>query len=82
MFLNENVWITIKISPKFVSKVQINTIPTEVQIMAWHRQGDKPLSEPKMVSLLTLYALLDLNELTYYWEFIHSKIAACIDVLL
>ena len=31
----------------------MNTIPALVQIMAWHQSGDKPLSEPKMVSLLT-----------------------------
>ena len=31
----------------------INNIPTLVQVMAWHRPGDKPLSEPMMVSLPT-----------------------------
>ena len=53
IFLNENVWISIKISLKFVPKGQIDNIPALVQIMAWHRPGDKPLSEPMMVSLLT-----------------------------
>ena len=53
IFLNENVWISIKISLKFVSKGSINNIPALVQIMAWRRPGDKPLSEPMMVSLLT-----------------------------
>ena len=53
MFLNENVWIPIKISLKFVPKGPINNIPALVQIMAWRRPGDKPLSEPMMVSLLT-----------------------------
>ena len=54
IFLNENVWILIKISLKFVPKGPINNnIPTLVQIMAWHRPGDKPLSEPMMVRLLT-----------------------------
>ena len=52
-FLNENVWISIKISLKFVPKGQINNIPSLDQIMAWRRPGDKPLSEPMMVSLLT-----------------------------
>ena len=50
-FLNENVLISIKISLKFVSKGPINNIPALVQIMAWRRPGDKPLSEPRMVSL-------------------------------
>ena len=53
IFLNENIRISIKISLKFVPKVPINNIPALVQIMAWRRSGDKPLSEPKMVSLLT-----------------------------
>ena len=53
IFLNENIWISIKISLKFVPKVPINNIPALVQIMAWRRPGDKPLSEPMMVSLLT-----------------------------
>ena len=50
-FLNENVWTSLKISLKFVPKVQINNIPAMVQIMAWHRPGNKPLSEPMMVRL-------------------------------
>ena len=53
IFLNENVWIWIKISLKFVPKVPINNFPAFVQIMAWCRSGDKPLSESMMVSLLT-----------------------------
>ena len=47
--LNENVWIPIKISLKFVPKGPINNIPALVQIMAWRRPGDKPLSEPMMI---------------------------------
>ena len=39
--LNENVWISIKISPKFASEGPINNIPALVQIMAWRRPGDK-----------------------------------------
>ena len=52
IFLNENEWISPRISLKFVPKVQINNIPAWVQIMAWRRSGGKPLSEPMMVSLL------------------------------
>ena len=53
IFLNENVWIQTKISLKFVPKGPINNIPALVQIMAWRRPGDKPLSEPMMVGLPT-----------------------------
>ena len=52
IFLNENVWISIKISLKFVPKGPINNIPALVQIMAWCCPGNKPLSEPMLVSLL------------------------------
>ena len=54
IFLNENVIISIKISLKFVPKDPINNIPALVQIMAWRRPGDKPLSEAMMVSLVSL----------------------------
>ena len=52
IFLHENVWISIKISLKFVPKGPIDNIPALVQIMAWYCPGDKPLSEPMMASLL------------------------------
>ena len=53
IFLNENVRIAIKNSLKFVPRRPIYNIPALVQIMAWRRPGDKPLSEPMMVRLLT-----------------------------
>ena len=53
IFLNENIWISIEISMKFVPSDPINNIPALVQIMAWRRPGNKPLSEPMMFSLLT-----------------------------
>ena len=53
IFLSENVDISIKISLKFVPKGPISNIQPLVQIMAWHRPGDKALSEPMMVRLPT-----------------------------
>ena len=52
IFLNEIVWILIEISLTFIPKGPINYIPALVQMMAWRRTGDKPLSEPMMVNLL------------------------------
>ena len=52
IFVNENVIISIKFSLQFVPKGPINNIPVLVQIMAWRRPGNKPLSEAVMVSLL------------------------------
>ena len=62
IFLTENIRISIKISPKFVRKGPINNILALVKIMAWHRPGDKPSSEPMMVRL-PIYASLGLNEI-------------------
>ena len=53
IFLNENAGVSIKISLKFVHKSPINNFPALVQIMAWRRPGDKPLSEPIIVKLPT-----------------------------
>ena len=59
-----SAWIPIKISVKVVPKGPINNIPALVLIMAWHRPGNKPLSEPMMVRLLIyIYASFNLNEL-------------------
>ena len=41
IFLNENIWILIKISLKFVPDGPIGNIPPLVQKMAWCRSGDK-----------------------------------------
>ena len=53
IFLNENIWIPIKSSLKFVPEGSINNIPALIHIMAWRRPGDKPLSEPMLIILLT-----------------------------
>ena len=65
IFLNDNVWILITISLKLVPKGPINDIPALVQIMAWRRPGDKPLSEPMIARLPTdIYVSLGLNVLS------------------
>ena len=53
IFLNRNWWISPKISLNFVPEVRINNIPVLIQIMAWCRSGDKPISGRMMVILLT-----------------------------
>ena len=47
------MYVPIKISMKFVPKGSINIIPALFQIMTWRRPGDKPLSEPMVISLPT-----------------------------
>ena len=53
IFLTENIWISNTISLKFVPKGLIDNIPPLVQIMAWRRPDDKPLSESMVVRLPT-----------------------------
>ena len=43
------------ISLKFVPKGPINNIRAMVQIMAWRRSGDKPLSEPMLTQFTDAY---------------------------
>ena len=68
IFNNENVWISMKFLQKFVTKSPINNIPALVQIMAWRRPGDKPLSEPMMVSLTFMFLSW------YYQSLLHCNI--------
>ena len=53
IFLNENFRISNKISLKFVPRGPISNIQAFVQLIAWRRPGDKPLSEPIVVRSLT-----------------------------
>ena len=48
-----NALISLKISLQFVPKDRLKNIPALVQIMAWCRPGDKPLSEPMLGRSLT-----------------------------
>ena len=52
IFLNENFWIFNGISLKYVPWGLIDHMAVLVQIMAWHRRGGQPLSEPMMIILL------------------------------
>ena len=76
IFLNENIWILIQISLKFVPRGPNNNIAALVQVMACRWPGDKPLSEPMMDQWWLVYwcicASLGLNELNFNgWEIIH-----------
>ena len=56
IFINENVWIPIEISLKFVLKGPIiDDSSALVQVMAWRRKGDKSLPEPLMTQFNDVY---------------------------
>ena len=55
IFMNEKFYILIKISLKFVPKGPIDNNPALVQIMAWRRIGDKPLSEQILTRFTDAY---------------------------
>ena len=65
MFLNENWYIIIQISFRFVSKCPIFNIPALVQIMAWRRPGDKPSSESMMVIVYASLGLIELKDIMH-----------------
>ena len=46
--MNEKCSILIQISLKFVPKGSIDNKLVWIQVMAWHRTGEKPLSEPTL----------------------------------
>ena len=56
--LKENFLILNKISLKYVSLGLIDNMAALVQIMAWRRTGDKPLSEPMMAYCTDAYMRL------------------------
>ena len=51
----ENVWISITISLKFVLKGPIDYKSALVQVMAWHRTGEKPLPESMLTQFTDAY---------------------------
>ena len=48
IFVYENCFIFIDVSLKFVRKAPIKNNLSLVEIVAWHRTGDKWISEPMM----------------------------------
>ena len=70
---NESVWITITISLKFVPKGPIDYKSALVQVMAWHRTGEKPL--PESIHR-RIYTALGGNKITksgisFHWGLVH-----------
>ena len=64
IFFNENYRIPIRISLRFVSKGPIDIEPALVQVMAWRRIGDKPLTE----LIQTQFTALGVDLLSiFYW---------------
>ena len=55
IFLNKKFCISIRFSLKFVPKGPIDNKSALVQVMAWHRTGDKPLSEPMRTQFIDVY---------------------------
>ena len=53
--LNDNFHILIRISLKFVPKGPIDYKPALIQVMAWHRTGNKQLSEPMTAYFAVTY---------------------------
>ena len=52
---NESVWISITISLKFIPKGPIDNKSALVQVVAWHRTGEKPLPESMLTQFTDAY---------------------------
>ena len=52
---NESVWISITILLKFIPKDPIDYKSALVQVMAWHRTGEKPLPESMLTQFTDAY---------------------------
>ena len=55
IFMHEKFCILIRISLKCVPKGPTDNNPVLVQLMAWRRPGDKPLSEPMLTQFTDAY---------------------------
>ena len=53
--MNEKFHILIQISLKFVLNIPIDSKSAMVQVMAWRRTGDKPLTEPMVAEFTDAY---------------------------
>ena len=55
IFSTESGTIPIQISMNPIPKSPIDNKAALVQVMAWHQQGDKPLSEPMLTRFTDAY---------------------------
>ena len=55
IFLNEIGRISIHISLKYDPRSPIDNKSALVQVMDWHRTGDKPLPGPMMIQFIDAY---------------------------
>ena len=56
IFMIENLCIFIWMTTlKFVPKILIDNKSALIQVMAWRREGDKPLPEPMMTQFIDAY---------------------------
>ena len=54
-FMNEKCSILIQMSLKFVPKGSMDSKSVLIQVIAWRRKGDKPLSEPMLTQFTDAY---------------------------
>ena len=76
----KNFSILIKFSLKYVRRGPIDNNPALVQILAWRRSGDKPLSEPMMISLPTHICVTRpqwVNKLIYLFIWVWITYSIC-----
>ena len=69
IFFDENVWIPIEVSLKFVPKGPVNNYPSIGSDSGLAGPGNKPLSEPMMVNYLTQWVKTSSNiVIQWHWS--------------
>ena len=74
IFLNENVWLLVKVWMKFVPKGPTNTIAALVHIMAWRRPGNNHCLNQWCLVYWRIYPSLGLTEFTHTGLIIRTNI--------
>ena len=84
IFLNENVWISIKISLKFAPRGPINNIPALVQIMAWRQTGESHYLNLTHICVTQPQWVKDISPLSVphllHWDVMVIQVAAILSL--
>ena len=64
IFMNEKFCVSIRISLKIDPNDQIDNKSALVQVMAWHRKGDKPFTDT-MLTQLVLQRVVDWERMCF-----------------
>ena len=74
ILVNEKLWISITVSPEFLTQCQVDNVPALVRIMVWRRQATSHYLNQWWCSLLTHTCICVTRP---QWVFLHSQYHGC-----